>query len=204
MITDYREGHCNWSAVRYEARIDKLEAKLKESDDARRLAEVDVARLAGHLDAIYRQHWYQIWRPERPQDDGYRPNNLSRHGFFFLAAWANDNMPTNGILGTPSSDSIRSTPDPSYLGYDNFNSSIVDSENQNDRPLFKSLYRYLSSCLSYLAPQEWLDERPAGTTVNYRIDRTSPFSLYPRSSRYSRERLFIRVPKVWQDGLRWT
>jgi DNA-binding transcriptional MerR regulator len=55
--------------VRYEARIDELEAKLTVSDDARRLAEVDAARLVGQLDSVYRRHWWQIWRPERPQDE---------------------------------------------------------------------------------------------------------------------------------------
>jgi DNA-binding transcriptional MerR regulator len=50
-------------------RTAELETKLDEAQEARLLAEVDRARLAGQLDAIYRQHWYQIWKPERPPDD---------------------------------------------------------------------------------------------------------------------------------------
>jgi len=62
--------------VRYEARIDDLEIKLEESaeavrraEDARRQAEVKAARLTGQLDTLYRQRWYQFWKPRRPDTD---------------------------------------------------------------------------------------------------------------------------------------
>jgi len=62
--------------VRYEARIDDLETKLSESaaavreaESARREAEVKAARLTGQLDTLYRQRWYQFWKPRRPETD---------------------------------------------------------------------------------------------------------------------------------------
>ena len=53
--------------MRYEGIIDGLEVKLTAAEGARRLAEVDAARLTGQLESIYRNHWYQIWRPDRPK-----------------------------------------------------------------------------------------------------------------------------------------
>ena len=61
--------------VRYEARIDGLEGQLEAAQnqvtterDARLSAEVDAARAAGQLEAIYRRHWWQVWRPEKPEE----------------------------------------------------------------------------------------------------------------------------------------
>jgi DNA-binding transcriptional MerR regulator len=47
---------------------DYLRDEIEKERQARLTAEVDAARLAGQLDAIYRRHWWQLWRPERPQD----------------------------------------------------------------------------------------------------------------------------------------
>ena len=44
-------------------RIARIDA---ETDAARLSAEVEAARAAGQLEAIYRRHWWQVWRPERP------------------------------------------------------------------------------------------------------------------------------------------
>jgi len=52
--------------LRYEARIDVLESKLEESEASRRYAEVGAGRLTGRLEQLYRRHWWQLWRPEKP------------------------------------------------------------------------------------------------------------------------------------------
>ena len=52
--------------VRYESQIDNLEGRLEAERVARVGAEIDAARAAGQLEAIYRRHWWQVWRPERP------------------------------------------------------------------------------------------------------------------------------------------
>ena len=54
--------------VRYESRIDALEARLEESETARRYAEVGAGRLAGRLEQLYRRHWWQLWKPEKPEE----------------------------------------------------------------------------------------------------------------------------------------
>jgi len=55
--------------VRYEEKIDELQGKLDTESEARRQAEVDRARLIGQLNAVYRRHWWQVWKPERPPED---------------------------------------------------------------------------------------------------------------------------------------
>jgi len=51
-----------------EAQLDISQAKLDDERQARLSAEVEAARAAGQLEAIYRRHWWQVWRPERPED----------------------------------------------------------------------------------------------------------------------------------------
>ena len=53
--------------LRYEAIIDVLESKLEESEASRHSAEVEAARLAGWLESVYRRHWWQVWRLEKPK-----------------------------------------------------------------------------------------------------------------------------------------
>ena len=53
--------------VRYEARIDELEDKLWEAEAARRNAEIGAARMAGRFETMHRRHWWQVWRPEKPE-----------------------------------------------------------------------------------------------------------------------------------------
>ena len=53
--------------VRYESQIDNLEGRLEAERVARVGAEIDAARAAGQLEAIYRRHWWQVWRPEKPE-----------------------------------------------------------------------------------------------------------------------------------------
>ena len=49
-----------------EAQLDVSQVKLEDERQARLSAEVEAARAAGQLEAIYRRHWWQVWRPERP------------------------------------------------------------------------------------------------------------------------------------------
>jgi DNA-binding transcriptional MerR regulator len=48
--------------VRYEARIDDLEGKLTDEQDARRLAEVEAAQLRGRLEELEKPPAWQFWR----------------------------------------------------------------------------------------------------------------------------------------------
>jgi hypothetical protein len=47
---------------------DYLRDELDKERQARLTAEVDAARLTGQLDAVYHRRWWQLWRPERPED----------------------------------------------------------------------------------------------------------------------------------------
>ncbi len=46
---------------------DYRRAQLDSEREARMAAETDSARKDGELAAIYRRHWWQIWKPERPE-----------------------------------------------------------------------------------------------------------------------------------------
>ena len=48
--------------VRYEARIDDLEDKLSDEQEARRIAEVDAAQLRGRLEELEKPPAWQFWR----------------------------------------------------------------------------------------------------------------------------------------------
>ena len=48
--------------VRYEARIDDLEGKLTQEQEARRIAEVEAAQLRGRLEELERPPRWQFWR----------------------------------------------------------------------------------------------------------------------------------------------
>ena len=43
--------------------------QLETERDARISAEKEASRLAGQLDNIYRQSWYQFWRPKKPEEE---------------------------------------------------------------------------------------------------------------------------------------
>jgi DNA-binding transcriptional MerR regulator len=53
-----------------EAQLVVSQAHLDNERLARIESEVDAARMAGQLEAIYRRYWWQVWRPERPEGDG--------------------------------------------------------------------------------------------------------------------------------------
>jgi len=53
----------------FQDRIDTLENDVKAERAARVNAEKRAERLAGRLDAIYRRHPWQFWKPERPPED---------------------------------------------------------------------------------------------------------------------------------------
>ena len=44
----------------------QAQAQLEAERAARVESEIKLARTAGQLEAIYRRHWWQVWRPERP------------------------------------------------------------------------------------------------------------------------------------------
>ncbi len=47
---------------------DRLLLTIDDERQARLSAEVEAARAAGQLEAIYRQSWYQFWKPKKPGD----------------------------------------------------------------------------------------------------------------------------------------
>ncbi len=53
---------------RYEARIHELEARLEESEIARRYTEVGAGCHAGALKQMYRRRWWQLSMPEKPDE----------------------------------------------------------------------------------------------------------------------------------------
>ena len=48
--------------------LENIQQQLVEERAARVEAEVEAARAAGQLEAIYRRHWWQMWRPEKPEE----------------------------------------------------------------------------------------------------------------------------------------
>jgi hypothetical protein len=47
---------------------DRLRDQLKESQSSHLTAETRAVAAEARLDMIWRRHWYQLWRPERPKD----------------------------------------------------------------------------------------------------------------------------------------
>lgn len=47
--------------------LESIQQQLVEERAARVEAEVEAARAAGQLEAIYRQSWYQFWKPKKPE-----------------------------------------------------------------------------------------------------------------------------------------
>ena len=46
----------------------EAQAQLEAERAARMESEIKSARTSGQLESIYRRHWWQVWRPERPAE----------------------------------------------------------------------------------------------------------------------------------------
>ena len=60
-------------AAKFEGQLQQVDKELEATKlqlaterEARLAAEVGAARMSGQLEAIYRQSWYQFWRPKKP------------------------------------------------------------------------------------------------------------------------------------------
>lgn len=51
-----------------EAQLERSQEQLEEERYQRVKSETDAARLSGQLESVYRRHWYQLWKPDRPEE----------------------------------------------------------------------------------------------------------------------------------------
>ena len=56
-----------------EAQLNISQVQLDNERLARLEAEVDAARLSGQLEGLYRRHWWQVWRADKPRDKRIYP-----------------------------------------------------------------------------------------------------------------------------------